>query len=145
PAFGDGRTGAGRAGRAVVGPRGRRVDVAGVRQRADRRCAGGQGLPGATAAGQAGRRARHVPGRPDRGRPGGAAGRGRRVAPRGHHRGRPRRRPLRGARALPVLLAGRGRTAVNERTGEPPARRARVLVACVGNIFLSDDGFGVEV
>ena len=30
-----------------------------------------------------------------------------------------------------------------EMTGDPPQRR--VLVACVGNIFLGDDGFGVEV
>jgi len=27
----------------------------------------------------------------------------------------------------------------------PEARPARVLVACIGNIFLGDDGFGVEV
>ena len=27
----------------------------------------------------------------------------------------------------------------------PPARRARVLVAGIGNVFLGDDGFGVEV
>ena len=26
-----------------------------------------------------------------------------------------------------------------------PARESRILVACVGNIFLGDDGFGVEV
>src|SRR5436305_12630004 len=30
-------------------------------------------------------------------------------------------------------------------TSPPEARPARVLIACIGNIFLGDDGFGVEV
>jgi hydrogenase maturation protease len=43
------------------------------------------------------------------------------------------------ARPIPLLLPGRGGAA-----GDPGMSR-RVLVAGVGNIFLGDDGFGVEV
>ncbi len=69
-------------------------------------------------------------------RAGRPARRRRPVAPRGHPGGRPRRRPVRRARPVPVLRHGRGRAAV---TG------TRVLVAGIGNVFLGDDGFGVEV
>ena len=61
-------------------------------------------------------------------------------------RGRPGPRPGRGAPARPSLLlrAGRGRAA---RRREAPARAGppRILVAGIGNVFLGDDGFGVEV
>ena len=36
-----------------------------------------------------------------------------------------------------------GSTAVEERRA--PAAKATILIACIGNIFLGDDGFGVEV
>jgi len=39
-----------------------------------------------------------------------------------------------------------GPAAHEARTGEPAARQSpSILVACIGNIFLGDDGFGVEV
>src|SRR5690606_2212573 len=80
-----------------------------------------------------------VPRRPHRNGRRGAAHRRRRVAPRGHPRRRPGGRRAHGrARPLPVLRAGRGRAAGGGAvTG--------MLVAGLGNVFLGDDGFGVEV
>src|SRR4029077_16308755 len=59
--------------------------------------------------------------------------------PRRDARGRPRGRHATAPRTLPLLRARRGRA--------PGGRRVspRVLVAGVGNVFLGDDGFGVEV
>ena len=70
---------------------------------------------------------------------------GRRRAARGDGRGRPRARPRRGSPDRPPLLlrAGRGRAA-----GRRRARRRRGCASSspgIGNVFIGDDGFGVEV
>ena len=63
----------------------------------------------------------------------------------GHGRGRSGPRPRRGPPDRPPLLlrAGRGRAARPAKSRE--AARLRILVAGIGNVFLGDDGFGVEV
>src|SRR5271170_563401 len=123
----------------MVGSGGRRVGVPGYRLGADRRPAGGPRQPGPAAAGRAPRRrAGHVPGRADRRGPGRAARhRGPALPGRGADRSS-RPGPEHRARALPVLHARRGRAGGNLMTG-------RILVAGVGNVFLCDDAFGVEV
>ena len=97
-------------------------------QRGDPHAGGGQ------------RRAGHVPAR-RRGHRAGRPARRRRADPRrGLDRRRPGRRPAGPPRPVPILPArrARGRDTPGECT-------VRVLVAGVGNVFLSDDGFGSEV
>ncbi len=48
------------------------------------------------------------------------------------------------AGSLPLLPARRGRAAARPERRGPPVTR-RILVAGIGNVFLSDDAFGVEV
>ena len=68
----------------------------------------------------------------------------RRDARRGRARGRPGRRAAELVRPLPLLLPGRGRAAARRRRMTAP-RAAACWSPGVGNIFLGDDGFGVEV
>jgi hydrogenase maturation protease len=131
--------------------RGRRP-APGRRRRAGRRDRGGQ--PRAAAAGGApGGCPGHLPGRPGGHGAARPARRGRWRPPRRPARGRrgPRRRV--GARPVPVLRTRRGRAAGSpavtrpaaEPVGDTTPRTGRMLVAGVGNIFRSDDGFGSAV
>lgn len=53
-------------------------------------------------------------------------------------------RSLAEGRASLLLFAGRDRAAGSRDTKSRGAMSQRILIACIGNMFLGDDGFGVE-
>ena len=135
----------GNGGRTVVGPGlrpvRRPVDGLGARGRRRRRARiGGPAAPVRT-----GGCTGHVPRRPTRHR-----GRCVRRCRRGRPSGRHTRRRSGGTRvelagSLPLLPPRGGRAAARVARQREPAVTDRILIAGIGNIFLSDDAFGMEV
>ena len=92
-----------------------------------------------------GGRAGHVPRGPARDRGRRVLGRRRRNPPRRHPRRRPGGERADVAGPLPLLPARRGRADSGHVARGGRTVTGRILVAGIGNVFLSDDAFGVEV
>ena len=128
----------------ITGTRARGRPAAAEHPRRRRRVPGGRPRPALAA-----RARRHHgpgPGRQDRDHRGDRAGLRGPGPPRRHRGRRPRPRPRRVRQARPpLLLPARGGRAARRRSGEAAHDARGSSIAGIGNIFLGDDAFGVEV